>query len=99
MIIAKWRKGTYKKDKTGTEIAEHFIRVQEVSATRYDAFPTDGVTAHDWTLVLESDTPSARNIEAGDMIIFNKHRYTVQNTATRRNRNAYNSFNTLLYLK
>ena len=78
MIIAKWRKGTYNKDKTGTEVADKSIRVIETGATRFDANPTDGVTSHDWTLVLESDTPSAREIQAGDMIVYNKHRYTVQ---------------------
>ena len=76
MIIAKWRKGTYNKDKTGTEVAEKSIRVIETGATRFDANPTDGVTSHDWTLVLESDTPSAREIQAGDMVIYN-------NTSTR----------------
>ena len=99
MIIAKWRKGTYNKDKTGTEVGDKSIRVIETGATRFDANPTDGVTSHDWTLVLESDTPSAREIQAGDMVIYNKHRYTVQNTATKRTRTAYNGFLTVLYLK
>ena len=99
MIIAKWRKGTYNKDKTGTEVAEKSIRVIETGATRFDANPTDGVTSHDWTLVLESDTPSAREIQAGDMIIYQNHRYTVQTTATTPNRLAYNGFDTIIYMK
>ena len=99
MIIAKWRKGTYNKDKTGTEVADKSIRVIETGATRFDANPTDGVTSHDWTLVLESDTPSAREIQAGDMIIYQNHRYTVQTTATTPNRLAYNGFDTIIYMK
>ena len=70
-MTAKWRKGTYNKDKTGTEIKEWLIRVtKELSTNRFDSTPTDGVTSHDWTRAIQSDSPKAREIQAGDMIIY-----------------------------
>lgn len=99
-MTAKWRKGTYNKDKTGTEIKEWLIRVtKELSTNRFDSTPTDGVTSHDWTRAIQSDSPKAREIQAGDMIIYQNHRYTVQTTATTPNRLVYNGFDTIIYMK
>lgn len=96
---AIWRKGVYSKDKTGTDVKQEYIYVIEIDGTRFDSNPVDGLTSHDWTLILKSDTPKAQKIVAGDMVIYEKHKYVVQSTAKKKNRTAYNSFDTLLYLK
>lgn len=99
MKIAYWQKGTYDKDQTGANVIRQPIRTIEINKTRFDSNPTDGIVSHDWTIVLQSDTPKAIGIVAGDIIIYDKHKYAVQKTEKKKNRTAYNNFDIQIFLK